>query len=198
MQSEIPEEMPGQGEDADLKGVVIQAAVVTVALVAIVFLLAQFLEEPTRDFAHWVVDEMGLLGIFVSIVASDGFTFPVPPDTYLLVAVAADAPVLPLLATCIVASLFAASLAYVFGPQIVKIPLVRRRVDRFESKGIALYQKYGIWTVTIAALTPIPFSIVCWFAGIYRMPYAKFVLATTARIPRFIGYYYLFVLGWTP
>jgi len=193
MDTEIPDQTAD--DEVSLRGVVVQAVLVTVALFGLVFALGRYLEEPTCDFAFWVVEELGLTGIFLSILASDAFTFPVPPDTYLLVAVAARAPVLPILATCIAASLVAGSIAYAFGPQIVKVPIIRRRVDRFEDKGIALYQKYGVWTVTIAALSPIPFSIICWFAGIYRMSYAKFLLATTARITRFIGYYYLFVVG---
>ena len=40
--------------------------------------------------------------------------------------------------------------------------------------------------------------ITCWMAGIYKMPYGKFLLATLFRAPRMVAYYYLFVLGWLP
>ena len=60
-----------------------------------------------------------------------------------------------------------------------------------------LLKKWGLWTVVIAALTPIPFSIVCWFAGIYKMPYRPFFIGTLVRFLRFALFYYLFVIGWT-
>ncbi len=203
MHPEIPDDSPldhgpVEHKEVPLRGIVVQAILFTLALFGLAVLLSQYLEQPTRTFARWVLEELGLAGIFLSVLAADAFTFPVPPDTYLLVAVAAETTVVPILATVIVASLMATVIAYWFGPQIVKIPLIRKRVERFEAKGVALFQKYGLWTVTLAALTPIPFSIVCWFAGIYRMPFLRFVAATLTRIPRFIAYYYLIVLGWTP
>lgn len=185
-----------KGEEVSLRRVIWQAAAVTVGLVIVVYGLAQFFKEPTQELARWVLSELGLPGIFLGVIAADGFTFPVPPDTYLLVAVAGEGNAPLVLITCMVASVVAASIAYVVGPQMVRVPLIRARIERFRPRGIALYKKYGMWTVTIAALSPLPFSIVCWFARIYEMPYGRFFLATTARIPRFVIYYYVIRFGW--
>ena len=181
-----------------LRTIVVRTVWVTLGMLAMVFVAAQFFAEPTVRFANWIVTDLGYAGIFLGVFLADALTLPIPPDTYLLTAVATDSPPLNVLITIIGGSLFAANIAYVIGPHVARLPYLGNRVEYFRSQGEELYQRYGVWTLVLAALSPIPFSVVCWFAGIYRMPYPKFFLATLARIPRFLGYYFLFVLGWQP
>ena len=184
--------------DLSLKPVILQAIAFTLFVVLAVFLGGLFLREPLEAFAHWVVTELGLLGVFLGVIATDAFTVPIPPDTYLFVAVASKTPVIPILSVVCVASILAGNIAYRIGPYIQRLPFVHRRIERFRPRGEQLFLRYGMWTVAIAALTPIPFSVTCWFAGMYRMPYLAFLAATFARVPRLLGYYGLFLLGWAP
>ena len=163
-----------------------------------VFVAGLFLREPLEAFANWVVAELGLVGVFAGVFITDAFTFPVPPDTYLFIAVASDAPVAPILAVCCLASVLAGLVAYKIGPYVSSLPFLRPRLERFRPRGEQLFVRYGVWTVALAALTPVPFSITCWLAGTYRMPFQKFFLATFARVPRLLGYYALYALGWAP
>lgn len=185
-------------DDISIRSIIIQVVVFTVVVVAGVAIAGQVLREPLEQLANWVVHTFGLLGVFVAVIATDAFTFPVPPDTYLFIAVASDAAVVPLLAVCCFASILAGNMAYQIGPYLRRIRFVSERLERFRPKGERLFLRYGAWTVAIAALTPVPFSVTCWFAGIYQMPRLTFFLATFARIPRLIGYYGLFLLGWAP
>ena len=57
--------------------------------------------------------------------------------------------------------------------------------------------KYGIWAVIVAAITPIPFSPVCWIAGMLEMDYKQFLVASLWRIPRFMIWYVIFSLGFS-
>lgn len=143
------------------------------------------------------MDNLGLPGVFLGILLTDSLTFPVPPDTYLLIAVASEKNALIMLILCCVGSITAGNLAYFLGPYLAKAPFFNSRIEGFRKKGEKLFQRYGVWAVVIAALTPIPFSIVCWFSAIYKMDRTKFFFATFARIPRLVGYYWLFVLGWS-
>lgn len=183
-------------EEASLRPVVIQAVVITAIMFVVIVLGAVFLREPLEVLAHWIVEELGLFGVFLGVLATDSLTVPIPPDTYLFVAVASDVAVVPILTVCCVGSILAGSIAYWLGPYIQRLPFLRKRLEKFRPRGEQLFLKYGTWTVAIAALSPIPFSVTCWLAGIYKMPYRRFVLATFARIPRLVGYYFLFVLGW--
>lgn len=194
-----PQREPTQPEsDVSLRPVIIQTIVVTALLFGAIAISAVLLREPLESFAHWVVENLGLFGVFLGVLATDAFTLPIPPDMYLFVAVASHAPVVPMLVVCCAGSIIAGSIAYYIGPFIQRLPFLRARLERFRERGERLFGKYGTWTVVIAALSPVPFSVTCWLAGIYRMPYRPFFLATFARIPRLVGYYFLFELGWTP
>jgi membrane protein YqaA with SNARE-associated domain len=52
--------------------------------------------------------------------------------------------------------------------------------------------KHGRLTMLIAALTPLPYVIFCWIAGIFKLPRSDFIFyGMFARILRFIGVAYL-------
>jgi membrane protein YqaA with SNARE-associated domain len=184
--------------DFSIRSILIRTLLVTGVLLVVVVALGVFFRGPLETFAHSIVSTMGLGGIFLGVFLGDAFTFPIPPDTYLLLAVASQLSPAPVLAVCCVASLTAGSLSYRIGPLLLGVPWLGTKINNFRPQGEQLFELYGSRAVCIAALTPIPFSLVCWSAGIFRMPYRGFFLATLWRIPRFLGYYALFVLGWSP
>ncbi|HID96570.1 MAG TPA: DedA family protein [Candidatus Latescibacteria bacterium] len=60
--------------------------------------------------------------------------------------------------------------------------------EKYLKKGEALFRKYGIWAVVIAAFSPVPLREVSWMAGIFRMrllPYIGSLLL--GLVPRFFG-----------
>lgn len=183
--------------DASLKPLIVRGLVVTALILAAVWLVGRFLAEPAKQLAQLIVDELGLLGIFGAVLAADAFTIPIPPDTYILAAVASGSQVVEIVTIVGVASVVAGIVAYFVGPLFEKLPILRKKIDKVRPQGEALFFKYGTWTVVLAALTPLPFSVTCWIAGIYRMPFRPFVLAVLWRIPRFWVYYWMFLYGWT-
>lgn len=174
-----------------------QSVIIMAVLFAIVAATALFFREPIAEIAVTMVEHLGPLGIFFGVLAADGLTFPIPPTTYMFVAVAASTPVIPALTAAFVASLFGGTLAYFVGPFLTRMPIIGHRIEAFRPRGQALFERWGLWTVAVGALTPLPFSIICWFAGIYRMPFRKFFLISLIRAPRMLVYYALFALGWT-
>ncbi len=192
------ESQPDPDESASLRNILVQTALITALLFGVVVLLATVFAEPTKALADWMVQTLGLSGIFLGVFAADAFTFPIPPDTYLLIAVASETGVVEVLSTICLASILAGITAYFVGPFLTKFPYLGHKIEHFRPRGEALFRRFGVWAVAIAALTPVPFSIVCWMAGIYNMPKGKFLATLLFRIPRFIGYFYIFVLGWSP
>ncbi|MEO1273713.1 MAG: VTT domain-containing protein, partial [Myxococcota bacterium] len=156
-----------------------------------------WLFKPTLEAAGtWFVSTFGLMGCFVGVLASDCLMLPIPPDTYLVASITANISPLAVLPVVCLASLIGGQLAYLLGPYLESQPFFKRRLEPFRDRGKALFRRWGILAVAIAAWTPLPFSFVCWFAGIFKMNYLHFTLTTLNRIPRFILYYYLIVLGW--
>ncbi|MBN2090241.1 VTT domain-containing protein [candidate division KSB1 bacterium] len=82
------------------------------------------------------------------------------------------------------------------GYHLKNLRFVHYFTHKYQEKGEVLFQKYGIGAVILGALTPVPFSVVCWLAGLFKMNYFKFALATFFRIPRLILYYYLIAVVW--
>ncbi len=69
-------------------------------------------------------------------------------------------------------------------------------LNRAETGALAGIRKLGVVAVVVAALTPVPFSLVCYLAGSLRMPLGIFFLAILARIPRMAIFYYIIAAAW--
>lgn len=189
---------PAKRSLKELRPIIIQTVIAAGVVVGIVVLAAIFFRDPLTRWGEWMVAKFGLPGLLVGIALSDIFSFPIPPDTFLFIAATTKMPVFSTLATISAVSVACGSIAYKLGPFLSQLPFLRKRVERWRPRGEALFRHWGVWTVAIGALSPLPYAMTCWFAGIYKMPYRRFVLATLFRIPRLVAYYYLFVLGWLP
>lgn len=170
---------------------------IALAVIAIMALGALF-RTPLTRIAVIVVETFGLPGLFIGVVASDALSFPVPPSAYFLISIAADSPPIATVAVTSAASLTGGTIAYLLGPLLARIPLISDRFEQFRPRGEELFDRWGLWTVGIAAISPIPFAFACWLAGIYRdrAPFWKFFAVMLLRIPRFIVYYAFLWAGW--
>ncbi len=190
--------MPSAPNPAELSGR--SLALRTIAGVVILFggaaVGAFLLKDDLTRAGVWFFEVYGLVGLVLGTLATDVFGVPVPVDVYLAAAITADKPAIPILAVASVTSVVSGNIAYALGHVLDRIPLLGRLVRRYEDKGRQAFAKWGVTAVAIAAWTPLPFSIVCWFAGAFRMPWRRFFLATLHRAPRIILYYYVIALGW--
>ncbi|MFQ6091375.1 MAG: YqaA family protein [bacterium] len=60
--------------------------------------------------------------------------------------------------------------------------------ERRLRKGERLYNRYGLWAVAIAAVSPIPLREICWLAGVFRMSFRAYLCALMlGLVPRFFG-----------
>lgn len=149
--------------------------------------------------SHWLTTRGGYAGVFLSTWAIDTFTLPVSPDI-ILAFVAHEGGkldhVLSLALIC-VASVAGGNTGFYLARRLGRLRWVERRLAKSYRSGQRLFQRFGVWAVVIAGLTPVPFSIVCWLAGLYHMSAFKFFLATLSRIPRFVGWYYVIRFGFS-
>ncbi|WP_158542259.1 YqaA family protein [Lujinxingia litoralis] len=187
---------PDIADDKFMRRLAWQSVAIMVVMFALTALLGYWLRDPITDLATQFVQLLGAPGIFLGVLAADAISFPIPASTYLFAGVASGASVIPVLIATSLASLMGGALAYLVGPQVARIPFLARRLEIFRPRGEALFKRWGAWAVGIAAVTPMPFSIICWLAGIYRMPFKPFFTATLVRVPRVCLYYGLFALGW--
>jgi len=52
-------------------------------------------------------------------------------------------------------------------------------------------KRFGPIAVAIGALTPFPYSVTTWTAGMFNMPFKRMILPTMLRIPRLWIYYWI-------
>jgi len=141
------------------------------------------LKETAREF----VLEYGYLGIFL-ISFTESVIQPVPPDPFITGATAFGLNSLLAAFVAAVASVLGGSVGYAIG-RFLGEPVVKKFIkEEHYIKGHKLFEKYGIWAVLAGALTPIPYKVICWMAGIFEMNFFKFLLVSfLGRFPRFFA-----------
>ena len=138
--------------------------------------------ELLHDLVDWVLawseSPYGGLALFV-LSAAESIIFPVPPDP-LLIALGVGKPSFALVfaAICLLGSLVGASIGYVIGMwggrPVVDRLFAQEKIEFVEGK----YQRYDVWAILIAALTPIPYKVFTVTAGMFRLHFGRFMLAS--------------------
>jgi membrane protein YqaA with SNARE-associated domain len=133
-----------------------------------------------------VVSRFGLPGLFGGVFLMDFVLQPLPPDLLVYSYVFAGSPVLKatLIAGCasVMGGLASYGMGYLLEEGGVDKYLGRKNYD----KAHKLFVKHGVVAIVVAALTPVPFNVACWSAGIFGMPFRSFFISTVlARMPRF-------------
>lgn len=174
-------------------------AQVVVPLVAVfvgVSAAAALFRPELRALGEAFVRRFGYGGMALGAFLSDAFMFPIPPQFYMLTSVAAGAPQVPSVTVICVSSVVAANVAYHVAGSLARVPLVRRRIER--SRGVIdpLFARYGYYAVAVGAVLPVPFSLLCYLAGLYRVPYRLYAVLVLLRVPRLLVFYALIRLGW--
>ena len=118
------------------------------------------------------------MALFV-LSAAESIIFPVPPDP-LLIALGVGKPSFALVfaAICLAGSLVGASIGYLIGMwggrPVVDRLFSQDKIQFVERK----YQRYDVWAILIAALTPIPYKVFTVTAGMFRLHFGRFMLAS--------------------
>ncbi len=161
------------------------------ALVMAVFVVAMLLFEAfTPGISHYfsyfskvVAREWVLTFFFIS----ETFLGLIPPDLFIVWADQFSTPylivgVLALLSYC------AGLLSYYLGLRIIRWERVSSYVNVKFGKHFAMLRSWGGFIIVIAALFPLPFSIMCMGAGMLKYSFKSLVILGTFRFLRFFAY----------
>lgn len=139
---------------------------------------------------HWGETPYGTWALGLLALAESSF-FPIPPDPLLIVlALGAPERAFWFALVCSVASVAGGIVGYWIGMGFMEV--IGYRIlrfygvhDKFESIK-RLYDRYDAWAVTIAGFTPIPYKVFTIAAGVFRIRFGVFVLASAlGRAGRF-------------
>jgi membrane protein YqaA with SNARE-associated domain len=152
---------------------------------------------------QWALTPYATWALFLLAFSESSF-FPVPPDVLLItLAVANPARAMHYALICSVGSLLGGCLGYLIGYQfmeavgykIVHFYGLDEKVAYIEN----LYRQYDAWAVGIAGFTPIPYKVFTIAAGMFKIDFNIFILASLlSRSARFFlvgGLIYFFGPG---
>lgn len=166
-----------------------------IALVAIAAALGAFFRDPLQQLSSAFVELLGGPGIAVGYLIPDAFTVPVPNDAFGWFGLEGGVPFWEVVAWGTAGSVTGGCVGYLIGQRL----RTTRWVSQFMAgRGRALerlIQRYGVWVVAIAAITPLPYSLSAWAAGAVHMRFATFFAVSLSRVLRVAGALYLIQLG---
>ena len=120
---------------------------------------------------------------------SESIFFPIPPDPLLIpMGVLHPESALWYAALVTVASVLGAIVAHWLGKSFGR-PLLERFVSEKKIQiAEAFFNRYGAWTILVAAVTPVPYKVVTILAGVLELDIKRFILVSIiGRSMRFIS-----------
>lgn len=148
----------------------------------------------TNDsIAQRLYEQMGTSGVFLFVLIVDTFIVPMTVDVmYPLVIAWSPIKIMMVLGT---ASFLGGILGYWIGRFLSRIKFIDRLVDKLVGSHKVFIDDHGAWAIVLAALSPLPYSTICWAAGALKVDNRKIILACIARYARMLIYYYIFIGG---
>lgn len=176
--------------------VALRFALGATALLGAVVLVSRLLGPTLEPYAAAFVARWGYPGMALGTFVSDLTTFPVPPQFYMLTAVSAGAPWPRALASIALGSVVGGAGAWRLGGHFARARWIGARVEATRPWVERLRTRYGAWGMVVASLSPIPFSLLCYLTGAYRLGRRDAFIVLVMRVPRLAIFYALIALGW--
>lgn len=151
-------------------------------------------EDELTAGTTWVVARIGFAGLAMILMVTDTLVTPFPPDILLVVIakspLAANWPVY--VGMLGIVSVCAGMAGYSIGRWLGHFEWAQRLFSQFKDEHRDFIRKYGFWAVAIGAVTPLPYSLTCWTAGVLGIRWIVVLAASTLfRIPRIYLVYWL-------
>lgn len=160
-----------------------------------VFLGARHFRPELEGISRFLVVRFGAFGLFAGPFIADAFSFPAPPQLYLLAAITTHQPVVSTLALVSAGSVLGGNVGRWFGAVLGDRPFLTRVLGRTRHRVDAVFARYGYWAVAVGALMPLPYSMLCYLSGVYKMPRGLFALMSLLRVPRLMFFYVILRAG---
>ena len=172
----------------------IKALIALLAFIAIMGILGYVFEEELIAITTWVVERVGFAGLAAILMVTDTLVTPFPPDILLVVIaksrLSEDWPLY--ISVLGLVSVIAGMTGYSIGRWLGHFQWSQRLFGEFRDDHRDFLRKYGFWGIALGSITPLPYSVTCWTAGVLSLRWTTVLAASLLfRIPRFFLYYWL-------
>ena len=172
----------------------VKGAIISIVLLTIVLIGCGIMFEPElKAIGQMTYEVMGVPGLSLLIFLGDSIITPIPPDIALMVVQQSDLAKDPtwIVTWLGVCSVCAGFLGWFLGHKLHDTQFPKKIFGDKLENAERLMKKFGPLAVGIGAMTPIPYSVTTWTAGMFDLPAKKMIIPTLLRIPRLWLYYWI-------
>jgi hypothetical protein len=191
-----PRETPAVLGPPEITKLIMRLVLWLVIVCALAALLATYFKPEAEGIARAFVARFGILGMALGTLLADGLQFPIPPQFYMLLAISSGTSALLSFAAISTASVLAGSLGYSLCIWASGWAWLSRKISRERALLLRLFERSGYLAALIATLLPIPYSLLCYLAGLNRLPRRFLLLLSLYRVPKLLAFYLLVYWGW--
>jgi membrane protein YqaA with SNARE-associated domain len=166
-------------------------------LVVVMAMLARLFRDPLEAMGAAFVEAFGLSGMLLGTFLADGFHCPVPPQFYMVMAVSSGVSAVGAFVAITLGSLLGGFAGFRVAGRLAHLEFVSRRLARMQVVVERAFARYGSRSAVVATLLPVPYSVICYLAGLNGLPTRFFVVFALCRVPRLLVFFYLVRLGWS-
>ncbi|HSC88952.1 MAG TPA: VTT domain-containing protein [Polyangiaceae bacterium] len=189
-----PSDLPPNSERfiaEEVRKNVLWAGVSLLLLAVLAGTLTLLYGEQLARLSEWLFGTLGLGGMLVFLFLAETVVSPFPPDSLLILIASSDyheswPVVIPAMG---LVSAVAGWCGYFCGRVLARTRWADVLFGRFKRKSQDFIQRMGPTAVALGALTPLPFSLTCWTAGLLGVPFSRIWALCLLRIPRYVVYY---------
>lgn len=149
-----------------------------------------------RHFAKAMIESTGGWGVALGFFVVDAFSAPIPNDIFSVFGRMGGMPFWEVVAWASSGSITGGCVGWWIGRHwIARNRWLRAWMRAQGGKSVERVRQQGGWFLAVAAVTPMPYSLVCWGAGIVRLPFGTVLGVSTLRIGRIAFYLWLIEQG---
>jgi membrane protein YqaA with SNARE-associated domain len=152
----------------------------------LIYVLSTHVLDLNTIMCDWF-DRLPKLLIIATLFISESFLGLIPPDMYIIWAKSLSLPFVFVFILALV-SYLGGIISYGYGTLLCRISAVNYWVEEKFSEQFTNIRKFGGLLIFLAAITPLPFSMVSIVAGMVRFPFKLFWTIALARFLRFFIY----------
>jgi membrane protein YqaA with SNARE-associated domain len=175
----------------DIKGQIYRTLVALFLFFVLMTVVGIFFGPALESRVEAVLSWLGLPGILIFTFLNDCFISPIPPDVVLFIISRSGLGERWLVPVLLVGSVSSASglVGWWLGGLLRNTRIPGLLFGAKLEEGERLMKRYGALAVALGALTPVPFSLTTWTAGMLKSPARMVAMVSLLRIPRFLLYY---------